>query len=89
MKTFKLKLELPYNTATKVQEILLKEQKTFSSENYTQIFITTLIIVVKCENNPKIFINWQVNDKVWCWYGILFDIKMTTKACYIMNKSWK
>lgn len=57
MKTFKLKLELPYNTATKVQEILLKEQKTFSSENYTQIFITTLIIVVKCENNPKIFIN--------------------------------
>ena len=54
MKTFKLKLELPYNTATKLQVIFLKEQKTyFNSENGTQIFITTLIIVVKCSSTDK------------------------------------
>lgn len=58
MKSFKLKLELPYNTATKLQGIFLKEQKTyFNSENGTQMFITTLIIVVKCENDPKMFMN--------------------------------
>lgn len=64
MKTFKLKLELPYNTATKLQGISLKEQKIYlNSEICTQIFITTLIIVVKCENGTEMFINRQVNEQ--------------------------
>lgn len=64
MKTFKLKLELPCNTATKLQGIFLKEQKIYlNSEICTQIFITTLIIVVKCENGTEMFINRQVNEQ--------------------------
>lgn len=64
MKTFKLKLELSCNTATKLQGIFLKEQKIYlNSEICTQIFITTLIIVVKCENGTEMFINGQVNEQ--------------------------
>lgn len=74
MKTYKLKLELPYNTATKLQGIFLKEQKIYlNSEICTQIFITTLIIVVKCENGPEMFINRQVNEQsVMLMWNIIY-----------------